>query len=187
MKKAITYICLLALMMGLILLFLKAFTLSSSSEIFKTHKNQQSEQEQQVENNATKSGESDVVDSDYENIPEYEGSIQGRLDNNDTVTEYVNVPGVQKLGNVEIYNMKIGKIDSGKCTFIADVTNTSEEYSKAESLSIKVLDENGEVKDSFGGILTDLAGLETSKFKTYVLEDITYASDVKIEIANNNN
>ncbi len=182
MKKNIGYICLLAAMMGLILLFIKAFTLSSSSNDLMRKK------EQKIETSSgDEIGDDDVVDKDYENIPEYEGSIQGRLDNNDTVMEYVNVSGVQKLGNVEFSNMKIGKIDSGKCTFTADVKNTSEEYSKAESLSIKALNESGEVQDVFGGILTDLAGLESSKFKTYVLEDITYASDVKIEIANNDN
>ena len=62
---------------------------------------------------------------------------------------------------------------------MADVKNLSKEFSKAKNVSIKVFDTDGEVKESFGGVLTELAGLEPNKFKTYVLADITYASDIE--------
>ena len=130
------------------------------------------------------SGEN-VVDSDYENIPEFEGSIQGRLENSDTVVEYKEIDGVKMIDNIEFSNIKIGKINDTRCVFTADVKNLSKEFSKAKNVSIKVIDANGEVKESFGGILTELAGLEPNKFKTYVLADITYANDVEIiEIEN---
>ena len=125
------------------------------------------------------------IDSDYENIPEFEGSIQGRLENNDTVVEYKSIDGIKRIDDIEFSNIKIGKISDTKCVLTADVKNLSKEFSKAKNVSVKVIDANGEVKESFGGILTDLAGLEPNKFKTYVLADVTYASDIElIEIKN---
>ena len=130
-------------------------------------------------------GEDEFADPDYENVPEFEGSIQGRLDNDDTPKEFKNIAGTKMIGDVEFSNITIGKISDNKCVVTADVKNLSKEFSEAERLSIKVLDENGEVKESFGGILTELAGLEPNQFKTYVLADITYASDVILEVVKN--
>ena len=127
----------------------------------------------------------EVADPDYENVPEFEGSIQGRLEDNNKVTKYKTIDGVKTIDDIEFSNIKIGKINDTKCVVTADVKNLSKEFSKAKNVSIKVINENGEVKESFGGILTELAGLEPNKFKTYVLSDITYASDIIIEVVKN--
>lgn len=147
--------------------------------------NTQEDMKNEIVLNSGEAIDGEVADPDYENVPEFEGSIQGRLDNDDTPKELKNIAGTKMIGDVEFSNIIIGKISDDKCVVTADVKNLSKDFSESEKLSIKVIDEKGEVKESFGGILTELAGLEPNKFKTYVLSDITYASDLILEVVKN--
>lgn len=113
--------------------------------------------------------------------------INGRIEqdsNDEEKIEYIEYEGTKSVGKVEFSNIQIAKIANNKCIFMADVKNTSKDFLKAEKVSISVIDQNGKVKETFGGILTELAGLEPNKFKTQVLSDISYASDFEIEVVN---
>lgn len=124
----------------------------------------------------------DILDSGE--IENNQNQIQEIDDNANDEIKYFNIDGVKKVGDVEFSNIKIGLINDSKCEFTADIKNTSKEFVKGTKVSIKVKDESGEIKGSFGGVITDLAGLEPNRFKTYVLSNITYAKDVDIEVVN---
>ena len=82
-------------------------------------------------------------------------------------------------------NITVGKINGSRCLLLANTKNDSMEFQKSIKVRVSVIDENNEVKETFSGIINELAGHETGKFKAQVLSDITYAKDFKIEVANN--
>ena len=106
----------------------------------------------------------------------------GNIEVEQTVFE---IPGTKKLGDIEITNIKIEKLDSRKCELTADIKNTSENFIESQNIRVKTIDENGEVAEVFGGLMTTLAPKEPNQFITRVLTDITDASDVEFEVIEN--
>ena len=97
-------------------------------------------------------------------------------------TKYAYLDETKKAGDVEFSNIEIKLVGRNKSEFRADVKNTADKFLESSKVRIKVLDENGEVTDTFGGILTALANFEPNEFMTVVLMDLTEASDFEIEI-----
>lgn len=88
---------------------------------------------------------------------------------------------VKKVENVELSNIKVGKVHNSKCLLIADTKNISNDLQNSKIIGIKAIDEEGNVKDKFTGILKELAKGEKGKLKVQVLADITYAVDFEFE------
>lgn len=128
-------------------------------------------------NNLFKNGEN--LEIENEEIVENENEKE-----NETTNEgvYIYLQGTKKVGDVEFKNIRIKKIERSKCEFLADVENKTEEHLKPQDVTIKVIDDSGEVDEIFAGILTELAPYEPNKFKTQVLSDITDVIDVEIEV-----
>lgn len=112
------------------------------------------------------------------------GIINNNQEENQNNT--VSIEGVKTVGNLEISNIKITKVEDKKCELTGDVKNKVEEYVSATNLRIKVLDENGVVDEIFGGGITDLLPNEENSFKAIVLTDITDAADIEFEIIDKN-
>lgn len=100
----------------------------------------------------------------------------------DDGTEYRCYELTMQVESVKLSNIKVSRINSGKCLFEAETENVSEKLWLGKIVNVSAIDENGEVKTVFNGFLDDLAGKEKGKFKTQVLSDITYAKDFKIEV-----
>ena len=105
--------------------------------------------------------------------------------NNEEEQTIFEIPGTKKLGDVEITNIKIEKLDSRKCELTADIKNTSDNFIESQSVRVKTLNDAGEVTETFGGLMTMLAPKEPNTFVTRVLVDITDASDVEFEVIEN--
>lgn len=118
---------------------------------------------------------------------EVKSSISGRVEADgydESEISYKSYDGVKSIQNFELTNLKVGKINGSRCIILADTKNISKEFQKSIKVRISVIDENDEVKETFSAILSELAGLETGKFKAQVLSDVTYAKDFKIEVVN---
>ena len=126
-----------------------------------------------------------VISNSGENIENSDANVSIEYLEDGTAVEIKSINTVKTVGNIEFSNMKIGKINNSKCVFTADIKNLSDDFLKAERVSVKLIDADGEVKDSFGGVLPYLVGGETKEFKTYALADITYASDIEFVIVQN--
>lgn len=90
---------------------------------------------------------------------------------------------IKKLGDIEITNITIKLVEKNRCEITANVKNTSDNFIKSTNAEIRVLNENGEVMEIFGGMITSLAPQEPSTFTTYVLKDITNAYDIEFSEA----
>lgn len=118
---------------------------------------------------------------------EVKSGINGRIEADgydESEISYKAYDGVKNVQNFELTNLKVGKINDSKCIILADTKNISKEFQKSIKVKISVIDELDNVKETFSAILDELAGLETGKFKTQVLSDVTYAKDFKIEVVN---
>lgn len=91
----------------------------------------------------------------------------------------INIQENKFVGNIGFSNIKIKLIDDKKCEVTANIKNISDEYLEPTNIEIRVLNENGEVEEIFGGIVTTLIPEEESVFTTYVLADITDAHDLE--------
>ena len=135
------------------------------------------------------SGESDITENktkgeDYDGI---KSGINGRVENDgydESKILYKSYDGTKNVEKFVFTNITVGKINGSRCLFLADIKNDSMEFQKSIKVRISVLDEDDEVKETFSGILNELAGQETGKFKAQVLSDISYAKDFKIEVVN---
>lgn len=117
------------------------------------------------------------------------GGNAGNNGNNQNIentvnNQYVNIEGTKTVGNIEFSNIRINLVEENKCEFLADVKNTTQDFLNSTNIRIKVIDASGQVDEIFGGIVTELAGLEPNTFKTMVLADITDAVDVELEVIN---
>lgn len=120
-----------------------------------------------------------------ESGPEAEDNKVNLPDTNDKLQiediKVVYIDGTKMVNGIEFSNMKITRLEEKKCEFTADVKNTTEDYKKATNLRIKVKNGNGEVKEIFGGFVTELIPGEKNSFKTYVLANVMHAIDVELE------
>ena len=122
--------------------------------------------------------------NDYDGV---KSGINGRIENDgydESEITYKSYDGTKNVDKFVLTNITVGKINGSRCLLLADTKNDSMEFQKSIKVRISVIDENNEVKETFSGIINELAGLETGKFKAQVLSDITYAKDFKIEVAN---
>ena len=99
----------------------------------------------------------------------------------------VRIEGKKQIGDIEITNIEIILEESNKCKVTADVKNTSDKDLAPTNVEIKVISEQGETEEIFGGIITELIWYETNTFTTYVLADITDAKDLEFRIIENEN
>ena len=123
--------------------------------------------------------------NDYDGV---KSGINGRIENDgydESEITYKSYDGTKNVEKFVLTNITVGKINGSRCLLLADTKNNSMEFQKSIKVRISVIDENNEVKETFSGIINELAGLETGKFKAQVLSDITYAKYFKIEVANN--
>lgn len=120
-----------------------------------------------------------------ESGPEAEDKNVNLPDTNDKLQiediKVIYIDGTKMVNGIEFSNMKITRLEEKKCEFTADVKNTTEDYKKATNLRIKVKNGNGEVKEIFGGFVTELIPGEKNSFKTYVLANVMHAIDVDLE------
>ena len=139
--------------------------------------------------NVNNSGEN--ISENQTNGNNYDGvksGINGRIENDgydESEITYKSYDGTKNVEKFVLTNITVGKINGSRCLLLADTKNNSMEFQKSIKVRISVIDENDEVKETFSGIINELAGLEKGKFKAQVLSDITYAKDFKIEVANN--
>ena len=132
----------------------------------------------------SKSG-SNSENQNNDNNQQVNTNITHNTENNEEEQTIFEIPGTKKLGDVEITNIKIEKLDSRKCELTADIRNTSDNYIESQSVRVKTLNDAGEVTETFGGLMTMLAPKEPNTFVTRVLVDITDASDVEFEVIEN--
>ena len=132
----------------------------------------------------SKSG-SNSENQNNDNNQQVNTNITHNTENNEEEQTIFEIPGTKKLGDVEITNIKIEKLDSRKCELTADIKNTSDNFIESQSVRVKTLNDAGEVTETFGGLMTMLAPKEPNTFVTRVLVDITDASDVEFEVIEN--
>lgn len=101
-------------------------------------------------------------------------------DENDLIYEEYGL--TKRVDGIELSNIKVGKVHSNKCLFVADTANVSQDLHEAMLISIKAIDDGGNVRDKFTGVLKELAKGESGKLKVQVLADITYAVDFEFEV-----
>lgn len=138
-----------------------------------------------VNNSGENISENKTNGNDYDGV---KSGINGRIENDgydESEITYKSYDGTKNVEKFVLTNITVGKINGSRCLLLADTKNDSMEFQKSIKVRISVIDENNEVKETFSGIINELAGLETGKFKAQVLSDITYAKDFKIEVANN--
>lgn len=95
------------------------------------------------------------------------------------------IKGKKQVGDIEIDNIQITLVGERKCRVTADVKNLSKEFLNSNRVKIKAINEDGEVEEIFGGIITELAGYEPCNFVTYVYADITDIKDIEFEVEPN--
>lgn len=94
-------------------------------------------------------------------------------------TEIISIPGIKKLGNIEISDIRIKLLERDKCEITADLKNTTEEFIESKNVIIKAINESGDAYVTFSGLMTSLIAFEPSTFTARVLADITDASDLE--------
>lgn len=111
-------------------------------------------------------------------------NINSNINSNNANSNNIKIEGTKKVGDIEFSNIRINLVGRNECEFLADVKNTSENFLDSTNVRIIIIEEDGEIDEVFGGIVTELAGYEPNTFKMRVLSDITDAVDVEIKEIN---
>ena len=100
--------------------------------------------------------------------------------NNDAesnTAEVIQIKGTKTIEDIEISNIQIKKIETNKYRFSSDVKNLTDKFLESKNIENRALNEKGEVTEVFGGIISKLSAYEPYQFVTYVLADISDATD----------
>jgi len=109
------------------------------------------------------------------------------MDNSTSINKNLNKTEIKmdlmkRVENLEISNITLNKKNNTKVEFIADVKNTTTEFSESKVIEITAVGENGEIIAIFSGLVSKLAAKEEERFITQVLKDITMAKDFEFSI-----
>lgn len=125
---------------------------------------------------ANKQTETEVQnDKNNNNVDMNEEKTNNDAESN--TAEVIQIKGTKTIEDIEISNIQIKEIETNNYRFSADVKNLTDKFLESKNIEIRALNENGEVTEVFGGIISKLSAYEPYQFVTYVLADISDATD----------
>lgn len=85
------------------------------------------------------------------------------------------------LDNLEISNIHLTTSDKGVTTLLANITNKGSVSTTLKIITIKILDENGNILEEIDGVITALNVGESTQLNIGITKDYSNAYDFEIE------
>ena len=128
-----------------------------------------------------KDGE-DLADNS-QNVPTNEEQYTVQLDDGTKLNTSEDFNSNKTYGDLEISNIQYTTRPDGMTVLLADVTNKGDTRYDVQEITIKILDENGEVMTEAHPLIDAMNPGETAKINVSFTADISNAKDFTIETA----